>query len=528
MQHASRRLVAAFIGSLFCIGIAAADDAAAPVRTLIDAGRHPDLAWSSLDDVRNALEQSYAATAYTPIWLRAGRPTDQARAVVSYIETCEPRGLRPADYDAGLLRREIERIEATPSDIDGASRFEVAMTTALLRLLHHTAHGRVDPKRFGFGLDSERMSVNLQPAVLDIAGSSDPAARIAAFEPPFPLFYRLLHALALYRGLAQRTDLPVIPDGPTLHPGESSPATAPLRETLIALGDLPADTPTANDASLYDGALVEAVKHFQRRHGLDDDGAVGRATRNALGVPLAKRTKQIELAIERLRWLPRETPDRFIIVNIPEFRLHAFERGQEGPVMSSDVVVGSAARRNETPILHAEMQYLVFRPYWNVPPSIARNELMPKVDGDEGYLGRNNMEIVDGRIRQRPGPNNSLGLVKFIFPNRHHVYLHDTPAKALFGRSRRDFSHGCIRVARPVDLAEFILRGQDNWTEERIVNAMQKGRDNQHVRLQSPVAVYLLYTTVMIGRDGELRFYDDLYGHDDELHKTLAKGFPYS
>jgi murein L,D-transpeptidase YcbB/YkuD len=225
--------------------------------------------------------------------------------------------------------------------------------------------------------------------------------------------------------------------------------------------------------------------------------------------------------------LPRQTPDRFLIVNIPEFRLLAFESGQEGPVLSSDVVVGSAARRFETPILHAEMEYIVFRPYWNVPPSIARKELMPKADSDPGYLARNNMETRNGRIRQRPGDDNSLGLVKFVFPNRHHVYLHDTPSKALFDRSRRDFSHGCIRVARPADLAEFLLRGQDSWTKERVVDAMQKGRNNRHVQLETPVPVYLLYATVMVGRNGELRFFEDIYGHDAELRKSLAKGPPY-
>jgi murein L,D-transpeptidase YcbB/YkuD len=173
------------------------------------------------------------------------------------------------------------------------------------------------------------------------------------------------------------------------------------------------------------------------------------------------------------------------------------------------------------------MQYVVFRPYWNVPPTIARKELLPKADEDAEYLERNHMEMVNGRVRQRPGPDNSLGLVKFIFPNRHHVYLHDTPAKALFGRSRRDFSHGCIRVARPVDLAEFVLRGQGNWTQQRIADAMKKGRDNQHVRLETPVAVYLFYTTVIIGRAGEVRFYEDIYGHDTDLQKVLAQGPPY-
>jgi murein L,D-transpeptidase YcbB/YkuD len=237
---------------------------------------------------------------------------------------------------------------------------------------------------------------------------------------------------------------------------------------------------------------------------------------------------QIELAIERMRWLPRRTPERYLIVNIPEFRLLAFERGKPRPVLISNVVVGSVARSHETPVLMAEMEHLVFRPYWDIPPEILRNEIEPKVDADPEYLARNDMERIDDRIRQRPGPDNSLGLVKFIFPNRFHVYLHDTPAKQLFGRARRDFSHGCIRVAKPVELAEFVLNRQEEWTREAIVAAMQSGRDNRHVRVEKPVDVYVLYSTVIVSADGEVRFVADLYGHDTELRKVLAKGPPYS
>lgn len=519
--------VAVIALTVFAARIAPAADTEAVVRALIAAPTHPDLAWSDLDPVRADLEKIYEAAGYGPLWTRDGKPTDQARAVVDYMVACDALGLRPSDYDADLLAQAIDRMEASPADTEAALRFDTALTVGLLRLLRHTESGRVDPKRFGFGLDAHHDVADLPPVVLDIAGSSEPAVLIDSFAPPFPLFRRLLLALAEYRGLAKRTDLPEVGEMPTLHPEESSAQVPALRERLIFFGDLSADATVPEESNRYDVELVEAVKRFQHRHGLEEDGVIGRATLRALRVPLADRVVQLELAVERLRWLPQETPDRYIIVNIPEFRLLAFERGQEGPVMSSEVVVGSAARKNETPILHSEMQYLVFRPYWNVPPTITRNELLPKARDDETYLRRNNMEMIDGRIRQRPGPDNSLGLVKFIFPNRHHVYLHDTPSKALFGRSRRDFSHGCIRVAKPVDLAAFVLRGQEGWTVETIADAMKRGRDNRHVRLERPVAVYLLYSTVIIGRSGELRFYEDIYGHDAELKKVLAIGAPY-
>lgn len=525
------RLLTALTG-FTCLLLGAANPAASEseggIRPVITAEKHPALRWTNLDDVQPDLVRVYDATADTPIWVNDGRPTEQAQAVIQAMAASDRRGLDPADYETGALKQLADALQASPGDIDAISRFDTAMTVALLRMLRHSEHGRVDPRRFGFGLDSEQEPVDLQPIVLDIAGSSDPAAEIAAVDPPFPLFQRLLVELAHYRGLAQRTDIPEMPEIPTLHEGETSPATPALRARLLVLGDLTPEASLPADPSVYEGALVEAVKHFQKRHGLEADGVIGQATLRALRYPITERASQIEVAIERLRWLPRKIPDRFLIVNIPEFRLLGFDRGAEGPVLSSEVVVGSAARKHETPILHSEMQYLVFRPYWNVPPTIARNELRPKSQADAGYLPRNNMEEVDGRIRQRPGPNNSLGLVKFIFPNRHHVYLHDTPAKALFGRSRRDFSHGCIRVAKPADLAEFVLRGQGNWDKDRIVAAMQKGRDNQHVRLENPVAVYLLYSTVIIGRNGELRFFEDIYGHDADLRKTLAKGPPYS
>jgi murein L,D-transpeptidase YcbB/YkuD len=529
MRSRTRLCVAAFAaaGCVYAATAAASVESAEIVRSIVDSRSHPQLTKAGLEKVHGALEKIYQSTSYAPIWVRDGRPTPQARAVAAYITGVDVHGLRPADYDSALLLAETQRLEADAGDATDVARYDTAITISLLRLLHDTANGRVDPRRLGFGLDAAHEPFDLQSAVLSIAASSDVEGDIGAFEPPFPLFRRLLSALATYRELAARADLPRVPDTPTLHPGEAGEAVPAMRARLIALGDLPVDAPAPLDAQVLDDPLVGAIKNFQRRHGLAADGVVGKATLAALRVPIGDRVEQIELGLERLRWLPRLTPDRFLIVNIPEFRLSAFRRGEEGPVMTSEVVVGSAARRHATPILSAEMKYIVFRPYWNVPPGIARKEILPKTAEDEDYLVNNDMEVVNGRIRQRPGANNSLGLIKFIFPNRHHVYLHDTPSKALFGRARRDFSHGCIRVARPVELAEFLLAGQDSWTKESIEVAMRSGRNNRHVDLDSPVPVYLLYSTVIIGRSGEVRFFDDIYGHDAELKKVLAKGPPY-
>jgi murein L,D-transpeptidase YcbB/YkuD len=210
-----------------------------------------------------------------------------------------------------------------------------------------------------------------------------------------------------------------------------------------------------------------------------------------------------------------------IVVNVPEFRLRAFDRGTEGPRLTMEVVVGKAARRTETPIMQADMKAVVFRPFWRVPPEIVKKEILPKAEEEPDYLERQHMEVLDGgRVRQRPGPDNALGLVKFLLPSAYHVYLHDTPAKQLFSRSRRDFSHGCIRVADAVALAEFVLQG--TWDRERIVEAMERGADSTRVGLPAPVPVYLLYTTVVVEPDGRAFFFDDIYGHDARLAQKLA------
>ncbi|MGH7340344.1 MAG: L,D-transpeptidase family protein, partial [Candidatus Rokuibacteriota bacterium] len=240
--------------------------------------------------------------------------------------------------------------------------------------------------------------------------------------------------------------------------------------------------------------------------------------------PPQHRVQQIELALERLRWLPAQFAARFIVVNVPEFRLRAFDTGTESPRLTMGVVVGSAARGTETPIMHADLRYVIFQPIWTVPDEIVREEILPKLEKDPTYLEKQNMEYDSvGRIRQRPGPNNSLGLVKFILPNPYQVYLHDTPSKELFRRSRRDFSHGCIRVADPVGLAEFVLDG--DWDRGRIVEAMKKGPERNRVDLAAPVPVYLLYTTAVVDPEGRISFYDDIYGHDARLARALANRY---
>jgi murein L,D-transpeptidase YcbB/YkuD len=293
-------------------------------------------------------------------------------------------------------------------------------------------------------------------------------------------------------------------------------------------------------------ALVAALERFQRRHGEKPDGVLGTATFNELTRPLSSRVRQIELTLERWRWLPAELTGAPIIVNIPEFRLFAFDSttDSEATIRQMDVIVGKAFEATETPVFTADMTYLIFRPYWEVPTSIARKEIVPHARRDPAYLTKHQMELVRGegasptvmpdtpgnvellakgilRVRQKPGPDNSLGLVKFMFPNRYNVYLHSTPARALFGESRRDFSHGCIRVSDPVGLAEYVLRGSPEWTREKIEGAMN-GTSTVTVTLKNHIRVYIVYGTALATEDGRMLFFDDIYGHDQRLETALA------
>jgi murein L,D-transpeptidase YcbB/YkuD len=520
------------------------------IRRVLDEALHPHMRWGRFPDHRDDVRRLYEDTGFRLIWTRDDAPTDQAWAVILSFLEAETRGLRATDYDAEWLE---EKARALDSDLEAAPEemalFDLAVTISLMRYLSDLRVGRIDPRAAGFDLDIEAKRLDLPAVVHDIARTADPRQRVAAVEPRFPLYEPLEGALARYRRLADEPGLS-LPALPLLHPGESHPAMPNLRRLLTALGDLPDEVGPSPHSEVYDEDLVAAVKQFQRRHGLEIDGVVGRETRRALRVPMAARVEQIEMALERLRWLPERFGQRFLLVNIPEFRLRGFTRGVAEPVLETNVIVGSAIRRHETPVLHADMRYVIFRPYWQVPLSITRKEMLPRLTHDPGYLAKEGLEIIertDGptvvhpptrenlarlaagtlRLRQRPGPRNALGLVKFIFPNRADVCMHSTPAVELFRHSRRDFSHGCIRVEDPVPLAVFALAGHEEWGRKQIEQTMYGAR-SLRVDLASPIPVYLFYTTVVASPSGEVLFFDDIYGHDKSLKRLLATGYAHT
>jgi murein L,D-transpeptidase YcbB/YkuD len=487
-------------------------------------------------------------------WITSGRPTTQALQAVDLLAASRTHGLEPRDYEAAALASEVQRaVAGVPLGPDAAAALDSRLTAAMERYLADVHSGRVDPLQLPRGYTGSQRAAFDASAYLRRAlqsGRLPEAARDAA--PRLAQYERLREGLARYRTLvdhpAWKGQLPPLPAAglrtpPKLQPGQSYPGLSTLRDRLEALGDLAPGTP---GTSTYEGALVEAVRSFQERHGLDVDGVIGKATLAQLEIAPAARVRQIELMLERLRWTPLMQGPRMVVINIPEFVLRAYEV-RDGRIVVQEtmkIIVGKALN-TRTPLFVEPMRYIEFQPYWNVPYSIARKEEVPRLRRDPGHFDRNGFEfvtsqgqvvttlspdmldaVVDGRarLRQRPGPRNALGDIKFVFPNHENVYLHHTPAVQLFARDRRDFSHGCIRIERPVALATFVLKGMPGWDETHIRQAMSDG-DPTTIRLAEPVPVVIAYGTAIV-KGGHMYFYEDIYGQDRALDAALRQHRP--
>ncbi len=524
------------------------------IQAIAASGNLADLHAPNFTDYRYLVVKFYQSVNYAPVWVRNGQPTPQALTVIAALENSVHKGLNPEDYDASLWPQRLNAFKGSSVSADTIAKFDAALTVGTMRYISDVHIGRVNPKQFKFGIDIEQKKYDLPQLLLQkIVNGNDVPGVLNEVEPELLFYKRTEAALQIYLNRAAEEKLVPLPDaaGKPPAPGDAYAAVGPLADRLRFLGDLPQGTAVDTSSGTYNGAVVDAVKHFQTRHGITPDGKLGKDTIRQLNTPMSVRVTQLEDALERWRWLPPNFPVLPVAVNIPEFVLRVFNPDHT-IAMRMHVIAGKAVG-HQTPVFAQNMRYIVFRPYWNVPPSIARGEIVPHLLKDPGYLGKKGFEITDssgnvvaagsaspdqiaalraGRlmVRQKPAADNALGLIKFIFPNDNNVYLHSTPSQTLFSQTRRDFSHGCIRVEYPAELASFLLQTQPNgqkWTVEAVKAAMQSGPDNQQINLTTPIPVVIVYFTAVAEENGEVYFFDDIYGHDKSLDAVLAKGPPY-
>jgi len=485
------------------------------------------------------LTDLYHSNGLQPFWIENGKPSKRAAEIISVLEDAGSHGLDPQSYFLDLINQ--HKVSKHPNDM---VRLDILLSMGMMRYVADQREGRILAREIDPVLFESASDVEIDWTVLrqEAFGAPNMKVFLEQQEPPFLQYRELKKKLSEYRGFAASGGWPVIPAGETLKPGMDDPRIKDVRQRLSSTGELTAGN---MDSTMFDPALEEAVKRFQKRHNLSSDGAIGKQTLAAMNVTAEARVNQINVNMERYRWLNRDMNDRLVAVNIAGFVAYAGVPGKFD--LSMPVVVGKL--RHETPVFSDTIKYVVFNPYWTLTPNIARNETLPKLKKDPLYLKKNDMRIFQGwgddskeldpatidwskvskkdmnqyRVRQDPGPKNALGTLKLVFPNKYDVYLHDTPSHALFKREKRAFSHGCIRMDRPVEMASWVLGGEEaGWGVERI-NQIIKGRERQVAVLEKPVPVHIMYRTAVVDtQDNALIFYDDIYGRDKILARACC------
>lgn len=485
----------------------------------------------------------YERRSYHQAWSDDRGPLPQVQSLVQAIRGADQEGLRPSDYHLSRIETTLAEVlenqkRRRPLNPGRLVDLDLLLTDGFLIYASHLLAGRINPETIDPEWYANRREADLA-AVLQRALDSDSIAEsLRGLLPPQPGYARLRQTLARYRELDGWT---AVPEDLRMEKGERGERVTALRKRLAASGDI--DTVSSAEVEFFDDALEQAVRRFQKRNGLQVDGVVGASTLAALNVPAEQRQRQIQVNMERWRWLPQELGKRHLLVNIANFELDVVEEGRVVLVMRT--VVGREYRR--TPVFSAKMTYLVFNPYWHVPPGIAVQDILPAVRKNPDYLPQKEIKVFQGwgaetkeidpdsvnwssvtarnsayRFRQEPGPNNALGRVKFMFPNKFNVYLHDTPSRELFAKTERAFSSGCIRIEKPIELAEYVLGSDPEWTRESILAHIQKDRDRT-VPLPEPIAVHLLYWTTWVEEDGTVQFRNDVYGRDRLLKEALEE-----
>jgi murein L,D-transpeptidase YcbB/YkuD len=544
-------LLAALASVVAWSGSAASDPGLDPVAQILYE-RVSHLPESERLEVRGApiastivLPDFYTRRQFTAAWTDQDEVTDLVQA----IRDAEQDGLDPGDYHLSAIEAARSAMAASSDSPPPAlaADLDLLATDALIRLTYHLLFGKVDIERLDSNWNMSReLRDGADPArwMQEAIDSGSLRQRIDDLKPKNPLYVGLKAALARQRAIAATGGYATVREGPPLKPGMEDERAPALRQRLFVTGELGPGS-ASSVSSVYDDSLAAAVARFQTTHGLTADSVAGPATLAAINVPVAARIDQIRVNLERCRWVMHDLPERFVVTNIAAFEVFYFERGPD-PVWMARCQVGKEARK--TPIFKAEIKYVELNPTWTVPPTILAKDTLPAIRRDPGYLSKRHIRVINaaGRevpassinwqatsarnfpymLRQDPGPHCALGRVKFVSPNSHAVYLHDTPSKELFERTDRAFSSGCIRVERPLELAERLIADPDKWSREAIDTVVQSVKTTP-IPLPEPVLVYFLYFTAMADRAGNVRFFPDLYGQDPRVRAALAAPFAF-
>jgi len=461
----------------------------------------------SISGISPALLRFYSERMYQPIWTDASGFNAAGRSVLGALTKADLEGLSPNDYL-------INPLAAASAQPDVVAESEIRLSATMLRFARDLGWGVTLPTEVDADSIYEKAPFDGYLILQRVSSAPDPGVALLGLAPKSLAYVLLKKALAEMRTIRSNGGWSTVSAGPTLRLADSGPRVQELRKLLVERGDLDAQNATGDT---FDAPLADALTRFQRRLGLEPDGVYGADVVRELNVPISARILQVRLGLERLRWLPDEFTGRRVGVNLADFRVYVLD--DDVVTFETRAVIGKEF--HETPMFSARMTYVVINPYWNVPTSIARNEILPKASRDPNYLSRNHMEVTGSSVRQLPGPWNSLGRYKFMFPNVHNVYLHDTPSKALFDRTDRAFSHGCVRVDNPAELAALLLAKQ-GWTPERIASKVDAGVETV-VTLDVPIPVHITYITAFMDQHGKLNYRRDIYGRDRKLIAALER-----
>jgi len=528
------------------------------------------------------LPKLYEERNYVPLWIENGGPSSQAYEMIEIIRNSDNEALDPDYYNISEIESILKRIEQDRNSGDSydaldLAELELLLSNSFLTYTHDLHYGRVRAEQINLELLSGERPVNLSKLLVTAVETDQVQETLEGLLPKYPMYAMLRISLKEYREIAAKGGWQPVAYGNKFKKGARGQRVLALSKRLKVTGELDSSIP---GSEVFDDSLDQAVRKYQQRNGLYVDGVVGISTIEALNVPVEERISQIELTMERWRLLPQYLGNRYILVNIANYHLYGIENNND--TINMRIVVGKP--QWNTPMFSEEMTHLIINPYWNIPPSIFKDDIAPKIMEDSEYMSKQNMdamglkapekivveeaevvkvvvnveatEVTDGdntgetelseveiqnkkaqeeyiskvlsgkyRLRQNPGPGNPLGRIKFLFPNKHSVYLHDTPNRGFFKKAQRNFSHGCIRVEKPLELAEFVLSSNPSWTQNTIQSSINKMK-TKTVHLDESITVYILYFTTWVDNEGTVNFHKDIYGLDKTLYNALRTTRP--